>query len=76
MRQYFNLKPNLTQLYEQWSIADANFRARAPEFTGIRVLRQDAWEALIGFICSSNNNIGRISQMVVDTISIDVSRGR
>lgn len=27
------------------------------------MLRQDAWEALIGFICSSNNNIARISQM-------------
>jgi N-glycosylase/DNA lyase len=27
-------------------------------------LRQDAWEALIGFICSSNNNISRISGMV------------
>jgi N-glycosylase/DNA lyase len=27
-------------------------------------LQQDAWEALVGFICSSNNNIARISQMV------------
>lgn len=33
-------------------------------FTGVRILRQDAWEALVGFICSSNNNIARISQMV------------
>lgn len=28
------------------------------------MLNQDAWEALVGFICSSNNNISRISQMV------------
>jgi N-glycosylase/DNA lyase len=41
-----------------------NFKKRAPKFTGIRILRQDAWEALIGFICSSNNNISRISGMV------------
>lgn len=27
-------------------------------------MKQDAWEALVGFICSSNNNIARISQMV------------
>lgn len=29
-------------------------------------MSQDAWEALIGFICSSNNNISRISQMVCE----------
>jgi N-glycosylase/DNA lyase len=64
IRHYLNLEPNLTELYEQWSAADANFRKKAPKFTGVRILRQDAWEALIGFICSSNNNIIRISQMM------------
>ena len=43
---------------------DKNFRKKAPRFTGIRILKQNAWEALVGFICSSNNNIARISQMV------------
>lgn len=61
---YLNLKPNLTELYEQWSSADKNFKKKAPKFTGVRILRQDAWEALICFICSSNNNISRIMQMV------------
>lgn len=46
--------------------ADPNFRKKAPKFTGIRIMSQDAWEALIGFICSSNNNISRISQMVCE----------
>ncbi|KZM28003.1 DNA-(apurinic or apyrimidinic site) lyase [Ascochyta rabiei] len=64
INHYFNLAPNLGQLYEQWAASDANFKRRAPKFTGIRILRQDAWEALIGFICSSNNNISRISGMV------------
>lgn len=64
IKHYFNLKLNLTELYSQWSSRDANFRKKAPEFAGIRILRQDAWEALICFICSSNNNIARISQMV------------
>lgn len=64
IRHYFNLTPNLTELYERWSKVDSNFKKRAPKFTGVRILRQDAWEALVGFICSSNNNIARISQMV------------
>ena len=64
LRHYFNLQPNLTELYAAWSSADANFKRKAPKFTGVRILKQDAWEALVGFICSSNNNIARISQMV------------
>ncbi|PPJ55702.1 hypothetical protein CBER1_10103 [Cercospora berteroae] len=64
IKHYLNLEPNLTDLYKEWSSNDANFARRAPAFTGIRILKQDAWEALVGFICSSNNNIIRISQMV------------
>ncbi|KAF7547742.1 hypothetical protein G7046_g8914 [Stylonectria norvegica] len=64
LRHYFSLHLDLAGLYEQWSRADPNFRKRAPKFTGVRMLSQDAWEALICFICSSNNNISRISQMV------------
>ncbi|KAL8688675.1 MAG: hypothetical protein Q9218_005476 [Villophora microphyllina] len=64
VHHYLNLSPNLTELYEQWSKADANFKKKATKFAGVRVLKQDAWEALVGFICSSNNNIIRISQMM------------
>ena len=64
LKHYLNIQPNLTALYKQWSAADKNFQKKAPKFTGVRILRQDAWEALICFICSSNNNISRIMQMV------------
>lgn len=64
LRHYFSLKHSAADLYDQWSRDDPNFRAKAPRFTGIRILSQDAWETLVGFICSSNNNISRISQMV------------
>ncbi|OTB08765.1 hypothetical protein M426DRAFT_316787 [Hypoxylon sp. CI-4A] len=64
LKHYFSLKHNLSSLYDQWSKSDPNFRKKAPKFTGIRILSQDPWEALIAFICSSNNNISRISQMV------------
>ncbi|KAI1913402.1 8-oxoguanine glycosylase ogg1 [Ophidiomyces ophidiicola] len=61
---YFDLATNLSDLYGQWALADVNFKRKALHFTGIRILRQDAWETLVSFICSSNNNITRISQMV------------
>ncbi|KAM7193487.1 N-glycosylase/DNA lyase [Naviculisporaceae sp. PSN 640] len=64
LHSYFALSHSLTALYKQWAASDANFARRAPAFTGIRILNQDAWETLISFICSSNNNISRISQMV------------
>ncbi|KAG7191517.1 8-oxoguanine glycosylase ogg1 [Scheffersomyces spartinae] len=32
-------------------------------FPGIRILRQDPWETVVSFICSSNNNVKRISKM-------------
>ncbi|EME43816.1 hypothetical protein DOTSEDRAFT_53107 [Dothistroma septosporum NZE10] len=64
LHHYFNLKADSKSLYNQWSTSDPNFAKKAPKFTGIRIMNQDAWEALIGFICSSNNNISRISQMV------------
>ncbi|KAK3991218.1 DNA glycosylase [Cladorrhinum sp. PSN332] len=65
LRNYFSLSLSVSDLYREWAASDANFRRRAPAFTGIRVLNQDAWEALVAFICSSNNNISRISQMVL-----------
>lgn len=67
---YFSLDLDLGSLYEQWSNVDPNFRKKAPTFTGVRILNQDAWEALIAFICSSNNNIARISQMVRDQTTL------
>ncbi|KAI1168755.1 DNA glycosylase [Nemania serpens] len=64
LKHYFSLRHDLTALYGQWSESDPNFKKKAPKFTGIRILSQDAWETLVAFICSSNNHISRISQMV------------
>lgn len=64
LHDYLQLQVPLTELYEKWSAKDPNFKAKAPLFPGVRILRQDPVENLICFICSSNNNIGRISQMV------------
>ncbi|KAG0025175.1 8-oxoguanine glycosylase ogg1 [Podila clonocystis] len=66
IHDYLQLQVPLTDLYEKWSAKDPNFKAKAPLFPGVRILRQDPVENLICFICSSNNNIGRISQMATN----------
>lgn len=65
LRDYFQVdRVSLEKCYERWSALDTNFAKRSKAFEGIRILRQDPWENLVAFICSSNNNIARISQMV------------
>ena len=44
--------------------ADKNMRSAADEFYGIRILKQDPWEATLSFIISQNNNIPRIKGIV------------
>ncbi|KAF9585240.1 8-oxoguanine glycosylase ogg1 [Lunasporangiospora selenospora] len=66
LRDYFQLQVPLTELYEKWSQQDRNFKTKAANFPGVRILRQDPVENLFCFICSSNNNISRISQMVMN----------
>ncbi|KAI0333480.1 DNA glycosylase [Cubamyces sp. BRFM 1775] len=64
IKDYFQLDIDLVELYKQWSMMDPVFYRLRDRFEGIRMLRQDPFENLISFICSSNNNIARITKMV------------
>ncbi|KAI0807592.1 DNA glycosylase [Fomes fomentarius] len=64
IRDYFQFDIDLVDLYRQWSGVDPVFKGVRDRFEGIRMLRQDPFENLISFICSSNNNIARITKMV------------
>lgn len=64
LKDYFQLHIDLKALYDQWNIADTNFKLIARNFPGVRILKQDPTENLFSFICSSNNNIQRITGMV------------
>ena len=64
LKEYFQLHINLFDCYKRWSKADKNFAKIAGGFKGIRILKQDPVENLFCFICSQNNNIKRIEQMV------------
>ena len=62
-RGYFDLDRDYAIIRKQLCIDD--YMRRATEFgKGIRLLRQDKWEALCSFIISQNNNIPRIKTII------------
>ncbi|XP_011003431.1 PREDICTED: N-glycosylase/DNA lyase OGG1 [Populus euphratica] len=61
---FLNTNISLTEMWHGFAAADSRFAELAQHFKGARVLRQDPLECLIQFLCSSNNNISRITKMV------------
>uniref|UniRef100_A0A6U6FTQ8 DNA-(apurinic or apyrimidinic site) lyase n=1 Tax=Odontella aurita TaxID=265563 RepID=A0A6U6FTQ8_9STRA len=64
LRRYFQLETQLVPLYNLWSESDSRLSKIAAAIPGVRVVRQDPKECLFSFICSSNNNIPRITLML------------
>jgi len=65
-RGYFDLDRDYSEIRQSLCIDD--FMRSATAFgEGIRLLRQDKWEALCSFIISQNNNIPRI-KTIIDTL--------
>lgn len=62
-RGYFDLDRNYSLLCEGFC-ADSSLKTAVEQFPGIRILRQEPWEALCSFIISQNNNIPRIKGIV------------
>ncbi|KAH3900016.1 related to N-glycosylase/DNA lyase [Saccharomycodes ludwigii] len=67
VRSYFLLDIDRKQLFEHWKIKDpkhfSNLSHIEPLCSSCCILQQDPWETLLSFICSSNNNISRITKM-------------
>src|SRR5690606_23523876 len=61
---YFHLDKSMVEMNKLFSERDELYKSIYNYFPGIRVIRQDPFECLISFICSSNNNISRISLML------------
>ena len=60
---YFDLDTDYAALRELYS-KDGTLAKACVFSRGIRLLRQDGWEALVSFIFSSNNNITRIKGII------------
>ena len=65
LRSYFQLDRPIVPLYQRWAAVDGRMAHVCSALPGMRVLRQEPAECLFSFICSSNNNIGRIGGMLL-----------
>ncbi len=63
IEEYFDLKRDYKGICEKMK-EDKSFCTAFNEYEGIRILRQDSWEALCSFIISQNNNIPRITGII------------
>ncbi|XP_049535225.1 N-glycosylase/DNA lyase [Anopheles darlingi] len=64
LRIYFRLDVDLEQHYRKWIECHDHFANSAHRFYAVRQLDQDPVENLFSFICSQNNHITRISDLV------------
>lgn len=62
LRRYLRLDDDLPAVERR--LADATLAEAFHRLRGLRLLRQDPWECLVGFLCSGHNNILRISLMM------------
>jgi N-glycosylase/DNA lyase len=62
--RYFQLDEKIVPLYQEWSNSCPRLSKIADCIPGVRIIDQDPWECLVSFLCSSNNNIPRITKML------------
>ena len=63
LRDYFRLDDDLDEIYLDIN-RDDRVAAMVDKYPGLRILRTEPWECLVAFICSANNNIARIHQLM------------
>ena len=63
LRDYLQLDVNLTAVLATFP-DDAPMRAAVAACRGLRLLRQEPWETLVSFICSSTKQIVQIQQII------------
>ena len=61
--EYFDLNRDYKAISQSFK-AEENLVAAIKYGEGMKILKQDFWEALISFVISQNNNIGRIKAIV------------
>ena len=60
--KYFDLERDYKAIVNSYT--DESLKIACKEYSGIRILKQDEWEAICSFIISANNNIPRIKGII------------
>lgn len=60
---YFGLNCDIRPVHEVLR-QDSVMAGLVDRYGGMRLLRQDPWECLVAYICSGNNNIKRITEII------------
>ena len=63
LRDYFRLDDDINAIYSDIN-RDGRVASMVRKYPGLRILRTEPWECLVAFICSANNNIARIHQLM------------
>ncbi len=66
LTDYLQLNVNLKKILATFPKDDPHLAAAKKSCPGLRLLKQDPWETLAGFICSSNKRIIQIQQIIAD----------
>ncbi|ETW61771.1 hypothetical protein PFMC_02423 [Plasmodium falciparum CAMP/Malaysia] len=61
---FFNLHFPLNENIEIWKKKDQRMKEITNKITGLRILKTDPVESFFSFLCSTNNNIPRITLMI------------
>ncbi len=62
--KYFDLDRDYSKIRQTLTEIDPTLKKAVESCSGIRILRQEPWEALCSFIISQNNNIPRIKGII------------
>lgn len=63
VRSYFRLDDDLDAILGEICV-DRHIRRAIQKYRGLRLLRQEPWECLISYVCSSASNIPKISRCI------------
>jgi N-glycosylase/DNA lyase len=64
LRHYLQLEVNLPEVLAVFPRDDPALQTAAQACAGLRLLRQEPWECLASFICSSSKQIAQIEQII------------
>ncbi|MCZ7393580.1 MAG: DNA glycosylase [Candidatus Methanoperedens sp.] len=63
IRDYFRLDDDMDRIYASVN-RDEKIALLIKKYRGLRLIRQDPWECLVSYICSSNNTIRNIKNSI------------